>query len=170
MLLPHVGNTNTDYYSASCGLFFVIEDRYGRASIKEIMRNINERGRCDGAAVTAIVNRVLDTDIVKLVEEFRFPETGLYMNSYEPGGYIASTLPDPHPEEGLLVLLVGPDSPARRAGMRKGDVVTGLNGTHTVTNLDFEMALFQRMQEKSIALELWREGSGEMIVQLQLAA
>ena len=165
--LPHVGNTNIEYYDAALGLFLVMEDRYGRDAIRKVMDNVYRLEDGDGEAVKEIVNRVLGTDIVKLVEGFRFPETGLYMNACWPGHtpYLSRDLPT---KEGLSVQLVGPDSPAQRAGMSEGDVVISVDGQRTVTNLDFEFALYERMHQKEVELGVWREGVGAMSVQLKL--
>jgi len=165
--VPHVGDTNYDYYQAGLGLFLVIEDRYGTEAIKEIVQRVQRLKKGDGAAVKEICGRVLRTDIVKLVDEFHFPHTGLYMSAYWPDHY-ATTLPASHPEEGLAVELVGSDSPASRAGIGTGDVVMSVDGERTVTNLDFEQALYRRMHQKSVVLGVWRHGVGRTSVQLCL--
>ena len=165
--LPHVGNTNIDHYGAALGLFLVVEDRYGRDAIKDIMENVYRLEDGDGEAVKEIVSRALGTDIVKLVEEFRFPETGLYMDAFWPG-HNAHVSPGLSTEEGLFVQLVGADSPAQRAGIRKGDVVVSLDGQRTVTNLDFEFALYERMHQKDVTVGIWREGVGTISIQLKL--
>ena len=192
--LPHVGNTNIDYYAAALGLFLVIEDRYGREAIKEIVENINRLedrdGQAakemvnrvlaryarhpktlvgDGEAVKEIVNSVLGTDIVRLVEDFRFPQTGCYMTAFWPGHAPGIVPPLDFPtKEGLFVELVGPDSPAHRAGIRKGDVVVSLDGQRTVTNPDFEFALYERMHQKDVTVGIWRQGVGTISIQLKL--
>jgi hypothetical protein len=167
--LPHVGNTNIDYYDAALGLFLVMEDRYGREAIRGIMDGVYRLEAGDGEALKEILSRALGTDIVKFVEDFRFPETGLYMTAFWPGcGPGAVLRRDFGAGEGLFVELVGPGSPAERAGVRKADVVVSLDGERAVTELDFEFALYQRMHQKEVEVGVWREGVGMVSVQLKL--
>lgn len=61
-------------------------------------------------------------------------------------------------EEGLLTLRVAPESPAARAGLEPGDVVTKVNGTAVETLRDLRQAVAQA-GEPSAKLEVFREGS-----------
>ena len=165
--LPHVGNRDIDYYSAAFGLFLLIEDRSGRDSIKEMIRSIGGLKDADGEAVKGIVSRALGTDVVKFVEDFRFPEVGLYMNEYWPG-YTPNAPAGLPIKEGLYVLQVGQGSPAQRSGMRSGDVVLSLDGEQTVTNFDFECALYKHRRQKSVQMGIWREGTGNSTIEVRL--
>lgn len=165
--LPHPGNRNIDYYSAALGLFLVIEDKYGRKAIKEIMQKISKLKKGDGEAVKSVVNEILDTDIMELVSDFYFPKTGLYMNEYWTG-YTPDAPPNLPIKEGLYVLLVDPNSPAQRAGIRKGDVIINLDDEYTVTNLDFELALYKRRDNESVKVGVWRKGKGNFTVEMIL--
>ncbi len=42
------------------------------------------------------------------------------------------------------------------------------NGQRTVTNPDFELALYERMHQKDVTVGMWREGVGAISVQLKL--
>jgi len=165
--LPHTGDRDIEYYSAAFGLFLLIESKYGCKSMRMILRDIRELANADGTAIRGIINRTLGVDVVKLVEGFKFPETGLYMNEYWPG-YTPNAPPDLRIEQGLYVLLVGPDSPAQRVGIRAGDVVVSLDGERTVTNYDFECALYKHMHQESVKIGLWRKGDGLLTVEMKL--
>ena len=162
---PHVGNTWFDYYEAALGLFLVIEDRYGQDAIKNIIVKVNRMERANGADLIGVVNEVLKADVVKIVQDFHFPNTGLYMDDFYPcerefGLSI---------KEGLFVRLTDPEGAGALAGIRPKDVILSVNGERTVTNLDFETALYRAMSQASARIGIWREGEGESTVEMVLA-
>lgn len=59
--------------------------------------------------------------------------------------------------EGLLVLRVAPGSPAARAGLEAGDVVTKANGAEVETLRDLRQAV-GRTRDEAVKLEVLREG------------
>ncbi len=61
-------------------------------------------------------------------------------------------------EEGLLTLRVAPESPAARAGLEPGDVVTKVNGAAVETLRDLRQAVAQA-GEPTAKLEVIREGT-----------
>ena len=161
--LPHEQD-NTDRYAATLGLFLVIEGRYGQNAIREIVQKVNKLENGTGEDLKKIVSQVLGADIVELAEAFCFPKTGLDMVAVHP----PYPLPGFSITEGLWVAGVGVDGLAQRAGIRRRDVVVSLDGERTVTNFDFELALYERMGQQSVTIGIWREGVGKMSVELTL--
>ncbi len=58
---------------------------------------------------------------------------------------------------GLLVGSVTPESPAAKAGLRAGDVITGVNGTAVKTSRELVEALGQVKEDGAVALDLVRD-------------
>ncbi len=62
------------------------------------------------------------------------------------------------PEDaGVLVTKVEADSPAGRAGIKVGDVITAADGDKTDNTSDLTRAIRTRKDGETIALELWRD-------------
>jgi hypothetical protein len=160
-LVP-VGKRWGDYYAAAEGLFLVIEDRFGQEAIRRIVEGLETLERAEGEDLIRLVNETLRTDVVQLVSEYRFPETGLRTTEcYWPPG-------DVGPMEGLSVKVVSKESPAEKAGIREGDVILSVDEEPTVTNRDFERAIYERTQKQSVRIGLWRRGLGKTAVDLKL--
>lgn len=60
---------------------------------------------------------------------------------------------------GVLVQDVQPDSPAEKAGVKAGDVITKLDGERVKTLGDFQAKLREKHEEKSVQLGVLRRGS-----------
>lgn len=153
-----------DYYSASLGLFLLIEDQYGREAIKKISQAVLAMDRVDKSVLLRIMNQVLGTDIVKLVDTFRFPDTGIGAFAFDSEEYrkpLGCT-------NGLFIEFVLPGSAAERAGIRVHDVIQGMQGQPILTELDFDRALFKWRHEPSVELALWREKEGRKVVKLDI--
>jgi hypothetical protein len=158
-------NSSVLHYEASFGLFLLIRHLYGEEVLKSIILDIATLKKADGPALIKLVNTKINADVEKLAEDFRFPKTGM-----ETG----TSFPD-LPEElrkdfkdGAYVLNVEPDSPAERAGIRKGDLICGLNGKEIKTGLDFELSLFDLANCQTVEIVIVRDGSKNIIANLQL--
>ena len=162
---PLETSAELSHYYAAVALFLIIEDRYGQRAIREIMQDVNKLKNGTGEDVKRIVSRVLGTDIVKLVEGFRFPYTGLSMGPVS-GPHDASA--GDRPKEGLWVVNATDNSPAQRAGITRGDVIVSLDGERTITNCDFEFALYKHMEQQSVKVGLWRTGAGYLTIEMSL--
>jgi hypothetical protein len=162
---PNMKKTTIGYYDAAFGLFLVIRDRYGENAIREIVNGIATLEKVDGSALTKLSNRVLNSDIEELAENFHFPETGLYMEALFP---YEGSLKGLSIEEGLFVMGVEQASAAEKAGIRKNDVIYRINDRDVTTSLDFEFALYEFKDEHSVEVGIWRKGDGESTVSLIL--
>jgi serine protease Do len=60
--------------------------------------------------------------------------------------------------EGVLIDVVEPDSPAVRAGVRQGDVITGFNGNHVATPRELSFAVADMPAGKTAGLSVLRDG------------
>ncbi len=68
------------------------------------------------------------------------------------------------PEEaGVLVSKVIDDSPAARAGIRVGDVISAVDGEAVATPHDLAHAIRGREDGATVAIELWRDGARETL-------
>ena len=156
---------DTDYYSAALGLFLLIRDKFGEDAIKEIVLEVKKHQYLDGQDLAKITNKVLNVNIKKLAESFRFPETGLKMEPLTEAtamnkGYTLT--------KGLLVTSVEPNSLAERAEIKKGDVILKIDGKPVEDNLDFELVIFKVMEQQNCKVLIWREGQTEVTLKLQL--
>ncbi len=71
--------------------------------------------------------------------------------------------------EGVLVDQVVADSPASRAGLRQGDVITTFDGTVITTPRDLALAVAKDHAGESAAIGLWRDGH-DRTVEVAIAA
>ena len=147
----------------------LIRDKFGADSIHRIIRGIDTLEYADGPALIELTNTILDTDIEQLVEDFHFPQTGLFM---EPLSFISLGKPELKGlsvSEGLYITVVEPGSPAENAGIRKGDVIYRINDKELKANLDFEFAIYQLMDHQSVTVNIARDKDVEVITELRLA-
>jgi len=154
-----------DYYSAALGLFLLIEQRFGQDAVSRIMSNVSKQKYLDGADLTKVVNETLNTNIVQLADDFHFPRTGLKLTPLTPASIKNEGV---DVQQGLLVTSVDPNSPADTAGIKNKDVILQAAGKKVGNNLDFELAVFEVMDQEAADLALWRKDKGEFIVTLPL--
>jgi serine protease Do len=60
--------------------------------------------------------------------------------------------------EGALVSYVDPDSPAAKAGIKEGDVITKLDGQEVVHSKDLPVRIAETKPGAKVAIEVWRKG------------
>jgi hypothetical protein len=167
--LPNPQKTVSDYYDGSFGLFMLIRDKFGADSIHRIIQGIDTLKYADGPALIELTNTILDTDIEQLVENFHFPQTGLYMEPLSFYSLGKPELKELSVSEGLYVTVVEPGSPAEKAGIRKGDVIYRINDKDIKANLDFEFAIYRLMDQQSVTVNILRDKDVEVITELRLA-
>ena len=61
--------------------------------------------------------------------------------------------------EGALVSYVDPDSPAAKAGIEVGDVITKLDGQHVTHSKDLPVQIAELKPGTRVAIEVWRKGA-----------
>jgi hypothetical protein len=154
-----------DYYSAALGLFLLIEQRFGQDAVSRIMLGVSKQKYLDGADLIKAVNKTLNTNIVQLAEDFHFPRTGLKLTRLTPASIKNEGV---DVQQGLLVTGVDPNSPADTAGIKNKDVVLQAAGNKVGNNLDFELAIFEVMDQEAAELALWRKDRGDFVVTLPL--
>ncbi|MCY2931619.1 MAG: PDZ domain-containing protein [Planctomycetota bacterium] len=153
------------HYNAALALFLLIEDRFGQEAIRQIGREVSQLKNGTGEDLRRIVSGAVGTDIVKVVDEFRFPALGLSMAPiYRPPAKFAGG----EIKEGLLVDRVRDDSPAQLAGLKRDDVILSLEGERTLREFDFECALYKHMRQDTVKIGLWRKGAGRMTVEMKI--
>lgn len=69
----------------------------------------------------------------------------------------------PRAEGGLSVDKVGRESPAEKAGLKKGDVLLKMDGTDLTTKEQFQELLKEKAPDDRVALELLRDGKPETL-------
>jgi S1-C subfamily serine protease len=62
-------------------------------------------------------------------------------------------------EEGISVLYVAPDSPAHKAGLRKGDLITSVEGQAVAGQADFYRRIWAADVAGGIKLQIRRDGA-----------
>ncbi len=153
------------YYDAALGLFLLIEQRFGEDAIKKTMLEVNKEKYLDGSDLIKIFNRTLNTDIVQLAEDFKFPKTGLKTEPLMLALVLNEGL---DVKQGLFVKTTDPNSPAETAGIKKKDVILKVNDRPIRNHLEFELAIFEVMDDQSAELAIWRKDKGEFVLKLPL--
>src|SRR5271165_5224722 len=97
----------------------------------------------------------------------------LIKNGVVHHGYLGVGLNDVTPENskffnltgntGALIASVTPDSPASRAGLKEGDVVTGVNGHPVENGGDLQVVVSEEAPGSKIQLDVMRNGHPEQI-------
>ena len=154
-----------DYYNAAFGLFLLIERRFGQEAVSRIMLGLSKQKYLDGTDLIKVVNKTLKTDIVQLADDFHFPRTGLKLTPLTPASIKNEGI---DLEQGLLVTRVEANSAADTAGIKNKDVVLQVAGKKVGNNLDFELAIFEVMDQETAEIVLWRKDEGEFVVTLPL--
>lgn len=154
-----------DYYNAALGLFLLIANQFGEESIREVMGEIRNRDHLDGVDLVKLTNQTLGTDIRELVENFQFRQTGLTMKPLTPATTLNEGL---DVTKGLFVTAVEPNSPADDAGIKRTDVILKISDRPVKSYLDFELAIFERMQQQNIKALIWRQEQGQIMAELLL--
>jgi hypothetical protein len=89
------------------------------------------------------------------------------------GGYLGVGLTELTPElrlhfgvgedEGVMISKVADDSPALRAGLEVGDIVTGVDGESVGSVRGLARAVRQKEDGEAVLLEVWRDGSVQTV-------
>ncbi|HXN24442.1 MAG TPA: PDZ domain-containing protein [Candidatus Dormibacteraeota bacterium] len=66
-------------------------------------------------------------------------------------------------ERGVVLTEIVPDSPAAKAGLKSGDVVTEFNGQHIEGASQFRRLIRETPAGRSVQLTLWRDGRSQTI-------
>lgn len=140
---------NHDYYSAALGLFLLIEHRFGEEGIRAVVTALPREGYVDGPGLIDLVNETLTVDIRELALAFSFPETNMKVTALTPAVAARKGL---EIQGGLLVTAVDKESPAARAGIEEGDILTAVNGRSVGSNLELELAILDSLTKGSMAV------------------
>jgi len=97
----------------------------------------------------------------------------LIKNGVVHHGYVGVSLNDVTPENakffnltgntGALIAQVSPNSPASRAGIKAGDVVTGVNGQPVETGSDLQVVVSEKAPGTKIQLDVVRNGQPQKV-------
>ncbi len=96
--------------------------------------------------------------VAELLEHGEIPPPwiGVEFKNLDPELRVVMELPERM--SGALVTHVEPDSPAERAGMKRGDLVIGIDGHRVERDRSFFEALKTSLVGQAIELEIWRAG------------
>jgi hypothetical protein len=153
------------HYNAAFGLFLLIAETYGEQTIPYITREVAQYKTLDGTDLVEIVNRVIGTDVRRLVEEFEFPSLGVEL---EPMNSALALNRGIDLREGVFVHLVRPGGAAEKAGLKEKDVVVAVGATPVANALDFELGVFRSRNRPSASLTVFRQGTGMLTLDLPL--
>ncbi len=154
-----------DYYSAALGLFLLMENKYGRDSIKNILTELNNYEELDGSDLENVFKKQFDIDIRQLAADFKFIKLGIYSSPLS-SAFILNH--DFEHDEGLYVKEVVPNSIADKAGIDANDIIVEINNRPIKTRLDYELALFDAMGQSDTQCKVWRKDEGYKEIQLAL--
>lgn len=154
-----------DYYSAALGLFLILEDKYGREAIRDVISELDNYESLNGSDLIKLINKKLDTDIEKLAEDLKFNKIGFVIYQLTP---VMSLNQGLEPEKGLFVKTVEPNTIAQEAGIDANDVIVAINGNPIATRFDFEMELFHAMKQPKAQFKIWRKGEGYKEIEISM--
>ncbi|MFA5863962.1 MAG: PDZ domain-containing protein [Phycisphaerae bacterium] len=155
-----------DYYRAALCLFLNIRDQYGDEGIKKIILGLESLKKADGPSIVKLVNKTLNTDIVKMAANFHFPYAGMGTFYIQPD--LTEERVGPF-REGLYVMFLDPNGLAGKAGIQKGDYIIQMNGHNILTNFDYERTLNKYKDQKSVNVKVYRKGKGELSLEMKLS-
>ncbi len=102
-----------------------------------------------------------------------FPPPGFARPAQPAAGWLGLAISEVTPEkakdlklpqaEGVTIDQVGENSPAAKAGIQKGDVVTEFNGQHVEGALEFERFVHETPPGRADKLSVWRSGKSQSI-------
>lgn len=118
-----------------------------------------------GFAVPVNMARSVMTQLVRF-GEVRRGRLGIDFESLAPDAATMLKLPT---ADGALISTVQPDSPAAKAGLRRGDVVLAFNGRPVKSGPDLRNRLGLTPIGDNIELTVWRDGR-QLSVKMQIAA
>jgi len=153
------------HYSAALGLFLLIRQDFGPEAIKKIVTKTKDYDYLDGQDLIKIINEVLKTNLRKLVEDFKFPETGLKATPLTPATILNEGIGI---KEGLFVVSVEPNSAAEKAQIKKNDVIVSINGKSLKYGIDLELAIFESRGKDSTEITVWQKDKGLITKTFQL--
>lgn len=89
------------------------------------------------------------------------------------GGFLGVTMTELTPElrthfgvledAGVMISRIVADSPAERAGLRVGDVITRVDDDDVDSSMSLKHAISQREDGEAVVLEIWRDGQMETV-------
>jgi hypothetical protein len=153
------------YYNAALGLFLLIADTFGEQAIRDIVHEIAPRQAVNGHDLIEITNRVLNTDVKQLAEDFKFPQVGAEVEQMTPALALNKGV---EPHAGLFVQNVQAGSIAKRAGLEEKDVIIAVGDMPVANHLDFELGLFKVRKKRTVPLAVQRVGEGTLTLDLPL--
>jgi len=153
------------YYNAALGLFLLIADAYGEQTIPYIACEVAQRRTLDGKDLVEIVNRVIGTDVRRLVEEFEFPALGVELERMSPALALNRGI---DLREGVFVQSVRPGEAAEKAGLKQKDVIVAVGPMPVANLLDFELGVFRARKGPSVPLTIFRQGAGTLTLDVPL--
>ncbi len=118
---------------------------------------ITNSGQFAGAGF-AIPSQIAHTISAQLIQHgvVEHGYLGIAMNDVSPDNAHFFNLKD---ASGAIVAQITPDSPAGKAGLQQGDVITGLNGSHILDSSALQVAASEMSPGMPITPEAMRHGS-----------
>jgi S1-C subfamily serine protease len=111
--------------------------------------------------LTEIIDESLHTDIKKMVEQFDFPDIGLETKRLTPAFARNMEL---SVTEGVFVEDVEGGGVASEAGFQERDVIIAVDGQPVASNLEYETALLDSIEQKEARITVDRFGAQECLV------
>ncbi len=131
-------------YSAAIGLFLLLEHRFGRESIKQILAEIRSIEYPDGQALKEVVNRVTGTDLRQMLDSFYFPNSGMKLKYTKKQQLVIESIQ----HEGL----------ASCVGLAVGDILESIDGQSASGLLNYEMAVLLASEgHRPLPLKIMRD-------------
>ena len=112
-----------------------------------------------GFAIPAQIAQSVTTQLIKS-GVVHHGYLGISMNDVTPDNASFFKLPD---ATGAIVAQVSPNSPASRAGLVSGDVITTLNGHKVLNSSDLQVAVAEDSPGATITLGILRNGSNQNV-------